>query len=388
MGESHRVVTKDGYHLTLNHMRPSILLVHGLLDSCFEWIYNGPNHAKGDTGALAYTLADQGFDVWLANVRGNTYSLGHDKYTIEDKKYWDFSYDEMGKYDLPAFIDHILEQPDQRFGKVGVVGHSQGTILTFLALTENYGNVQEKIALFQAFAPVVYLQEQGSFVFTLLAKWLHLDYAFKYLPINAFSRSGFTNEVVMKTFCEVAPKACKAEFLAYVALVFGVPRWNNFNTTLLAEYQYNNPAGTSLKNLAHWAQQVRAKEFQAFDYGSREKNIEKYGAASADRDGQPPLYNIRNITRTKVSLYVGKKDDCAKPADVMRLISDLPKESLYDVQIYDQYEHLDFSLGLDANRLVYPNVLKLFHSVDYDEVTPTKVERETDESQSEQSIYV
>ena len=35
------------------------------------------------------------------------------------------------------------------------------------------------------------------------------------------------------------------------------------------------------------------------------------------------------------------------------------------VNQYQEYEHLDFSLGLDAHRLVYPTVLKLFREVDY-----------------------
>lgn len=40
----------------------------------------------------AFLLADGGYDVWLANVRGNTYSRANIKYNEfrHKKEYWDF----------------------------------------------------------------------------------------------------------------------------------------------------------------------------------------------------------------------------------------------------------------------------------------------------------
>lgn len=38
-----------------------------------------------------YMMADQGYDVWLANSRGNTYSRSHLNLSSEDPAFWDWS---------------------------------------------------------------------------------------------------------------------------------------------------------------------------------------------------------------------------------------------------------------------------------------------------------
>lgn len=35
-------------------------------------------------------MADAGFDVWLGNIRGNTYSMEHRDMTTLNYKFWDF----------------------------------------------------------------------------------------------------------------------------------------------------------------------------------------------------------------------------------------------------------------------------------------------------------
>ena len=66
---------KDSSH---PHQHP-IVMQHGLLDSSWSWFINNDKKST-----LPYILAEQGYDVWLANNRGNKYCIGHQKYQSVD----------------------------------------------------------------------------------------------------------------------------------------------------------------------------------------------------------------------------------------------------------------------------------------------------------------
>ena len=75
--------------------------MHGLLSSSDSFVTNDEDKA------LAFVLANRGYDVWLGNNRGNKYAKGHVQYSTEDKAFWDFTFDEMATYDLPAAFSFI-----------------------------------------------------------------------------------------------------------------------------------------------------------------------------------------------------------------------------------------------------------------------------------------
>lgn len=82
-----------------------------------QWVLNTPETSP------ALVLARQGYDVWMGNNRGTYYSLGHVSYDHnKDREYWQFSWEEMGKYDLPAMIDSIIKVTG--YQNLTFVGHS------------------------------------------------------------------------------------------------------------------------------------------------------------------------------------------------------------------------------------------------------------------------
>ena len=49
--------------------------------------------------------------MWLGNYRGNTYSRNHtflNPDALFNHKFWDFTWDEMAKYDLPSELNFVM----------------------------------------------------------------------------------------------------------------------------------------------------------------------------------------------------------------------------------------------------------------------------------------
>lgn len=78
---------------------------------------------------LGYVLSDLGYDVWMGNARGNRYSKNHTSLNSDYVEFWDFTFHEMGKYDLPANIDYILANTG--YDQLHYIGHSQVGIKFF-----------------------------------------------------------------------------------------------------------------------------------------------------------------------------------------------------------------------------------------------------------------
>ncbi|RLN11399.1 triacylglycerol lipase 2-like isoform X1 [Panicum miliaceum] len=124
-----KVTTEDGYILSLKRIphglsdadnstedRSPVLLFHGLMVDGFCWVLSTPKQSLG------FILADAGFDVWIANCRGTKSSRKHTTLKPEDPAFWDFTWDELAAYDLPAVLQFVYNQTGGK--KVHYVGHS------------------------------------------------------------------------------------------------------------------------------------------------------------------------------------------------------------------------------------------------------------------------
>ena len=105
---------------------------HGMGGDGIEFIINEASIAPG------FTLLREGYEVWLGNNRGGRYGMNHTTLKVNDARFWEFDFDEMGTYDLPASIDYILNITGQ--SKLSFVGHSMGgtQMITGLSMDPQY----------------------------------------------------------------------------------------------------------------------------------------------------------------------------------------------------------------------------------------------------------
>lgn len=90
----------------------------------------------------------------MANARGTEPSRRHLTLKPDQKEFWQYSWHEIGVYDLPTFIDHILSET--KFKKLHFFGYSQGST-AFFVMTSMLPEYNDKIILANLMAPVAAL---------------------------------------------------------------------------------------------------------------------------------------------------------------------------------------------------------------------------------------
>ncbi|XP_026078604.1 putative lysosomal acid lipase/cholesteryl ester hydrolase isoform X1 [Carassius auratus] len=345
--EEFEVVTEDGYILSINRIphgvknkdgqeaKPVVFLQHGLLAAGSNWVTNLPNTSLG------FLLADAGFDVWIGNSRGNTWSRKHVSLDPKQKEYWQFSHDELAKKDLPVVINFITKTTGQE--QIFYVGHSQGTTIAFIAFS-TMPELASKIKMFFALAPVatVGLTKSSMSKLSVIPEFLIWD---------LFGRKDFfpQNDLIKffaTEFCSRKPLSVLCGNIFFLICGFDE---KNLNMSRTPVYTTHCPAGTSVQNMVHWAQAVKSSKLMAYDYG-------KAGNMAHYNQSTPPQYNMRDMT-VPTALWSGGQDTLADPQDVALLLTQIPK-LVYHRNIR-HWEHLDFIWGLDAPQEMYNKMIKM-----------------------------
>ncbi|XP_044254643.1 lipase 3-like [Tribolium madens] len=350
--EEYHVITPDNYILTLhriphgrtpnNHPKEVAYLQHGILSSSADWIISGPE--KG----LAYVLADEGYDVWMGNARGNKLSRNHTYLNPDTSdEFWDFSWHEIGYYDIPTMIDFVLEQT----GKDNLfhIGHSQGTT-TFYVMTSMRPDYNAKIKAHFSLAPIAYMNHMTSPLMHLIAFWekplnalLNLIGIREFLPSNEFISMGGNILCGDDSLTQIL---CKNALFAICGFS---PK--EMNGTLLPIMSGHTPAGASTKQFMHYAQEINSGYFRRFSYGWFE-NLQKYGSI------RPPSYDLKKITAPVYLLY-SKNDWLAGKIDVDRLYKSLANVKGRFLVAEESFNHLDFVFGIRSRELIYNKLISL-----------------------------
>lgn len=345
----YKVQTADGFILGLqripygrnaknkNGKKQVAFLQHGLLTASTNWITNLANES------LAFILADAGYDVWLGNMRGNTYSKEHVKYSIDSDEFWDWTWYEMAAYDLPAMINFATHTTGQK--DLFYIGHSQGSLIAFTQLSRDK-ELAKKIKLFVALGPVAYLGNMKSPLKYLAWFAPEMRDIFRIFGVRDFMPNDEFMKFLARFVCDTETRVfCEC----FIFLISGFDA-KQLNDSRLPVYVAHAPAGTSVKNMVHYSQMYETGRFQNYDYGSIEKNQKHYGQS------YPPQFHPENIT-TPMALFSGKDDWLADPKDVNKLKRKL--KSLKYFTMIDDWDHLDFIWAMDAKKVVYDKVMAL-----------------------------
>ncbi|XP_061961320.1 triacylglycerol lipase 2-like isoform X2 [Populus nigra] len=315
--QEHTVTTKDGYILSLQRMpsglsgqaadKPPVLLQHGLIVDGVTWLMSLPDES------LAFILADNGYDVWISNGRGTRFSRGHTSLDPYDSAYWDWTWDELAAYDLPATFQYVHDQTGQN---LHYVGHSQGTLIALAAFSQ--GKLLNMLRSAVLLCPIAYLNHLTSpFARALVDLFIAED--LYWLGQPEFSLNGQVVNKLLEVIC-------------------------------------SNP-GIDCSDLLTAITVIRTGTIAMYDYGNENDNMDHYGQPT------PPVYNMTSIPNDlPLFLAYGGKDYLSDVKDVQVLLDNL-KDHDGDklvVQYTDEYAHADFVLGVNANQIVYDPVIAFF----------------------------
>ncbi|XP_049938814.1 lipase 3-like [Schistocerca serialis cubense] len=378
--EEYHVTTEDGYVLTLHRMppralsqqkeeeespmsfwrllvpwddaqskgsanvsHPPVMVQHGLMGSSADWTLPGP------TRGLPYILVDEGYDVWLGNTRGNIYSRNHTTlHPVRDKqKFWNFSWHEMGVYDLPTCIEHILRVTGQK--RLFYIGYSQGTTAFFVMGSER-PDMCPKVRAMLAMAPVAFMSHVRSPLIRMAARFDGMLTALvNHLGMHELVPHSEFLEGLGATICR--SKAVYKDVCTNLLFLMAGYSSKHLNSTLLPLIMGHTPAGAAMKQLMHYGQEINsAGRFRKFDYGLR--NPEVYGCPS------PPDYVLSRV-EVPVALFHSRNDWLAATQDVMKLYEHLPMRiGMFPIED-PEFTHLDFMWALQSRELVYDRLLRV-----------------------------
>lgn len=205
--DRHEIVTEGGWilyaHRVSDPRRPGppghpVILQHGILCNSSHFFVN-------EERSMAFWLVDQGYDVWVTNIRAN-FHTGHTEFTRFDPRFWAWGLKELA-YDLRDVVEFICGATGKP--RVAYVGHSQGSGSMYLALSPGIcPELGNRLSCYVALGPSVYAGPMlRKFPFSLLRmfrgrRWWSLVFGVKefipalaifqkYLPAFWFGHIGY-----------------------------------------------------------------------------------------------------------------------------------------------------------------------------------------------------
>ncbi|GJM94233.1 hypothetical protein PR202_ga10863 [Eleusine coracana subsp. coracana] len=345
---------------------------------CEIWVSNGV------VGSPAFAAYDQGYDVFLGNLRGLV-SREHIDKNISSYKYWGYSVNEHGTKDMPAIIEEIHRIKTSEFGrsqslsgeeteeqndkikdleaqmspdnrtedqpyKLCAVCHSLGgAVMLMYVVTSRIVQKPHRLSRLILLSPAGF-HEDSNLVFSIVEKLmlfvgpvlaplipgLYIPTRFFRMLLNKLARD-FHNYPALGGLVQT--------FMGYIV---GGDSSNWVGVLGLPHYNMDDMPGVSFRVALHLAQIKRAKKFQMYDYGSAAANMEAYGMPEPLDLGA--YYGLIDIP---VDLVAGQRDRVISPLMVKKHYKLMRKAGVEVSYNEFEYAHLDFTFSHREELLSY-----------------------------------
>ncbi|XP_075529853.1 gastric triacylglycerol lipase-like [Dermacentor variabilis] len=360
--ETTHVTTEDGYILQLDRVpygirdnisnayrekgtskRQPVLLVPAIFTASDIYFVNFPWQSPG------FLFADNGFDVWAMNTREAQPYASHITLSQDDPKFWRFrrivlfmlvrtviideaaagchndviirSFDEMGRYDMPACIDHVLNATGAT--KLTIVAFSQGFLvnLIFHSVRPEYS---EKVNLLVGYGPV--------------ANITHMKPPF-----------GWIAPIIPILECSLEQR---------FATTFSVKLGKTAAETVTMLKIAHNEHPLSDQQLFRWHKDFLEGHEEVDDEDRTGRPSTSTTADNVTRDTPPP-YPLERI-RLPIALFPSPGDTVATPSDVSDLVDRLGENVVFEHAVpVPTFRHLDFATGYRANDILHNVAIEL-----------------------------
>lgn len=334
--EENPVTTPDGYILSLWHLYPKapngkvVFIQHGLTDTAWTFFQIREK-------SLPFLLLEEGFDVWLGNIRGNIFSSKHVTKDPDDLNsgYTDYSIDDFVQYDVPTMIKYIKLQTGVE--KISYIGHSQGTTIFFMLTMHNPTFIESSIDHFVALGTVPNIAHTHFSPIEIMDKIADILRAVNIF--NTFNLSN-TQRKLVANFCKTGPGVCKTAFDAATS----IKPTGRMDYTNIYNYMYYYPGGVNKNNLLHWSEIHVMKKLVYFN-----PNFNNEKTATP--------YDTNNLKKWKVKALIARTDDdtFSSYEDVTEFYNTVEDKSYVQILDLIKYGHVDvLSAECAVNDLFYP----------------------------------
>lgn len=348
--ETHQIPTADGFILTAHRLVQTgnsttqaqpLLMLHGLDEVAQIWVMNDKENS---VGAALYR---EGYDVWMLNNRGTAYSKAHASLSPGSSEFWDYSFQELGQYDVTAVVNYISRA--NAFKKIITIGHSQGATQALAALTDPQTSeaMNSKISGVIGLCPVGHmgsLPTKTKVVLQLVKGYVHTHQLLSSPWPRLSSQTKTLYKKGMRQLCDNVPLICNG-----ILWMAGYDSDIN-KPELLSKVFEVLPGGASFRAYLHFAQLAESALpdrplLRKFDFGPQE-NQKRYGQTT------PPEYDWSRLS-VPFAIKGGDKDILSPPENLKLLHSHLKQlKKEVSLELFSDTDHFTPFLAKDNSKLL------------------------------------